>query len=371
MSAERQMPPRNATPLRPVYTTAKRNGSRLTEWGLFAVVGVMVLVGALALYNEYAPKMKVVPNTVEAGFKANRINVLLIGVGGPTHPGEGKDLADAIMVLSLKPSTRQAALISIPRDLWVKIGHDGVHRINAAHAIGEENGYPGGGPQLLRETVEQVLGQPIHAYIRLDFSAFEKVIDQVGGIDIYVYRPFYDFLFKDQFNRGWQHMNGKRALRYARSRYILSAEGNNFARELRQQQVIAAIRDKVRNLSTQQALSLVGIAHTVSSYSDTNLTTQQMVELYSMYRGLTDDKLRHVSLAPFLEVFMVTNPSDPGEAVRPPTGAYQQIHIMARNVFNGERPIVTRDEIQLQPPPPKPAVVPPSIGLENGAPTRY
>jgi len=294
MSAEPQTPPPRGTPLRPVYTSTKKNRSRATEWFLFAVLGVMLLVGALALYNEYAPKMKKVPNTVEAGFKTDRINILLIGVGGPTHPGEGKDLADAIMVLSLKPSTRQAALLSIPRDLWVNIGRDGVHRINAAHAIGEENGYPGGGPELLRETVEQVLGQPIHAYIRLDFAAFEKVIDQLGGIDIYVYRPFYDFMFKDQFNAGWQHMTGKRALRYARSRYILSAEGNNFARELRQQQVIAAIRDKVRNLSTQQALRLVGIARTVSSYSDTNLTTQQMIELYSMYRGLTDSKLRHV-----------------------------------------------------------------------------
>ncbi len=372
MSAEPQLPQNGrSTTLRPVYTNPKKNRSRITEWILFAVLFVIAIVGALALYTHYAPQFKKVPNTVAQGFKADRINILLIGVGGPTHPGEGKDLADAIMVLSLKPSTRQAALISIPRDLWVRVGHEGVHRINAAHAIGEEDSYPGGGPELLRETVEQVLGQPIHAYIRVDFAAFEKVIDALGGVDIYVYRPFYDFMFKDQFIQGWQHMNGKRALRYARSRYILSAEGNNFARELRQQQVIAAIRDKIRNMTAAQALQLVRIAHAVSSYTDTNLTTGQMIELYSMYHDLPASKLRHVSLAPFLQVFMVTNPTDPGEAVRPPSGTYLQIHILARNVFNGERPIVTRDEIQLQPPPPKPPHVPLSVGLENGKPTRY
>ena len=370
MSAEPQ-PRYERPPLRPVYADPKKKRFRITEWILFAVIAVIVILGALALYTEYAPRIKKVPNTVEQGFKADRINILLIGVGGPTHPGEGKDLADAIMVLSLKPSTRQAALISIPRDLWLRIGHWGSHRLNAAHALGEENNYPGGGPELLREVVQQVVGEPVHAYIRVDFAAFENIIDQLGGVDIYVYRPFYDFLFKDQFNAGWQHMNGKRALRYARSRYILSAEGNNFARELRQQQVIAAIREELATLNAQQAMQLVRIAETVSHYTDTNLTAGQMIELYSMYHSLPGNKLRHVSLAPFLAVFMVNNPADPGEAVRPPSGTYQQIHIMARNVFNGQRPIVTRDEIQMQPPPPKPARVPPSVGLENGQPTRY
>ena len=373
MSVQPEQPlyERATTPLRPVYTRPpQKRRFRITEWILFAVVAVILVIGALALYTEYAPRFKTVPNSVAEGFKQDRINILLIGVGGPTHPGEGKDLSDAIMVLSLKPSTRQAALISIPRDLWVRIGNE-THRINAAHAIGEEDGYPGGGPELLRETVEQVLGQPVHAYVRVDFAAFEKIIDDLGGVDIYVYRPFYDFMFKDQFNAGWQHMTGRRALRYARSRYILSAEGNNFARELRQQQVIAAIREKLRGMTAQQALKLVSIAHTVSSYTDTNLTAGQMIELYSMYHNLSDDKLRHVSLAPFLEVFMVTNPSDPGEAVRPPNGSYRQIQIMARNVFNGERPIVTRDEISLREPPPKPAHVPLSVGLDSGRPTRY
>lgn len=359
--------------LRPVYTPKdKKKRSRLTEWIMFAFIAVILIVGAIALYTQYAPSFKKVPNRVVDGYKADRINILLIGVGGPTHPGEGKDLADAIMLLSLKPSTRQAALVSIPRDFYVRIGRYGVHRLNAAHGLGEENGYPGGGPALLMDTVEQIVGQPMHAYIRVDFAAFEKIIDELGGVDIYVYRDFYDFLFKDEFHAGWQHMNGKRALRYARSRYIrASAEGNNFARELRQQQVITALREKLTNLSPQQALKLVQIAQTVSKYSDTNLTTGQMIDMYSMFHGITQEKIRHVSLAPFTDIFMVNDPADPGEAVRPRTGNYDEIHVIARSVFTSNKPIVTRDEIPLTPPPPKPNPVPPSIGLEDGRPTKY
>src|SRR5207253_5615343 len=193
------------------------------------------------------------------------------------------------------------------------------------HGIGEENGYPGRGPSLLMETVEQIVGEPMHAYVRIDFAAFEKIIDQLGGVDIYVYRPFYDSMFKDQFNAGWQHMTGKRALRYARARYVEgSAEGNNFARELRQQQVIAAMREKLGRLSAQQALQLVGIAQTVSKYTDTNLTTGQMIDLYSTFHDIPKTSIRHVSLAPFTDIFMVIDPTDPGEAVRPRTGDFNE-----------------------------------------------
>lgn len=359
--------------LRPVYEPRnKKKRSRITEWVLYSVAAVILIVGALALYTQYAPSFKKVPNHVADGFKSDRVNIVLIGVGGPTHPGEGKDLADAIMILSLKPSKKQAALISLPRDLYVRIGRYGVHRLNAAHGIGEEGGYPGGGPALLMDTVEQIVGEPMHAYIRVDFAAFEKIIDQLGGVDIYVYRPFYDYMFKDQFSAGWQHMNGRRALRYARLRYIdKSAEGNNFARELRQQQVITALRDKLKSLSVQQALQLVGIARTVSKYTDTNLTTGQMIQLYSEFHDIPKDNIRHVSLAPFTDIFMVTDPTDPGEGVRPRTGDYNEIHVVVRSVFTSNKPVVTADEIPLTPPPPPPAHIPISQGLEDGRPTKY
>jgi LCP family protein required for cell wall assembly len=251
------------------------------------------------------------------------------------------------MVVSLKPSTKQAALISIPRDLYVNVGRFGVHRINAAHDLGYKMGYRGGGPGLLAESVSAAIGQPIHAFARIDFKAFSKVIDDLGGIDVFVYRPFRDYLFNDMFEQGWQHMSGDRALRYARYRYVHGAEGNNFARELRQQQVVSAVKKKLQNLSAAQALRLFASATTVSKYTATNLGTGDMIELYRTFKDLPQGNLRHVSLAPLTEIFMVTTVGDTGEAVRPPGNNYARIQQATRDIFTDMRPLVNRDQIQL------------------------
>jgi LCP family protein required for cell wall assembly len=314
------------------------------QYLMYAFAALVLLISALAIYNHIAPTLKEVPNTVEAGLAQDRVNLVLIGIGGDKHPGRGKNLADAVIVLSLKPSTKQAAMISVPRDYYAPVGSYGMHRVNAAHALGDD-GYPGGGPALVMDTVSKILGQPMHAYVRIDFAAFEKIIDELGGVDIYVHRPFYDFLFKDSFQQGWQHMNGARALRYARYRYIMSEEGNNYARELRQQQVLAAIRDKVRNLSAQQALQLVAVARTVSQHTSTNLTTGQMIHLYSVYREMKPKQIRHVSLAPFTHAVKTNDPADPTPAVGPRAGDEREIQAMSREVFLDTEAIVTKSQI--------------------------
>lgn len=331
----------------PSYAAPAHKRKRgIAQWLMYSFVALLIGAAALGIYTRLAPSFHDVPNTVAEGQRQDRVNIVLIGIGGDAHPGRGKDLADAIMVLSLKPSTRQAAMISIPRDYYVSLGSHGKHRINAAHALGERE-EPGRGPALVMDAAQAILGQPMHAYVRIDFAAFEKIIDELGGVDIYVHRPFYDFLFKDGFSQGWQHMNGNRALRFARYRYVLSEEGNNYARELRQQQVLAAIRDKIRSLSPQQALRLVNVARTVSSHTSTNLTTGQMVELYTLYRNMRKEQLRHVSFAPFTRPVKTDDPADPTPAVGPQAGDNRQIATMARDVFLDSAPIVTKTQIQL------------------------
>jgi polyisoprenyl-teichoic acid--peptidoglycan teichoic acid transferase len=192
-----------------------------------------------------------------------------------------------------------------------------------------------------------VLGQPMHAFVRVDFAAFEKIIDEVGGIDITVQRGFYDFLFKDGFRPGRQHMNGERALRFARYRYVLSEEGNNYARELRQQQVLSAIRDKLSALPPQEVLKLVTIARTVSANTTTNLTTSQIVALYAHFRSIRPDHVRHVSLAPYTHEVRTDDPTDDTLAIVPRPGQEIAIRTMSRDVFHGTGPIVTPSEIRL------------------------
>ncbi|HEX8152667.1 MAG TPA: LCP family protein [Thermoanaerobaculia bacterium] len=325
------------------------------EYVLFALFAILIVLAGVAVWSQYDPEHKKVPNTLEAGFAQDRINIVFIGIGGDTHKGGGKDLADSIIFASFKPSTKQAAIISVPRDMWVKIGRYGTHRINQAHAIGNSSGYPGEGPGLLIDTLSELFNQPVHAFVRIDFAAFEKVIDDLGGVDIYCQRSFYDYLFRDGFTQGWHHLDGKRALSYARYRYVIGPEGDNFARELRQQQVIDALRDKLQKRGPQDAMRLIQAMSTLSSHTTTNLTTPQMVTLYRTFKDVKQSDVRNVSLKPFTEVFDVTRISDPGQAVRTKTGDYRELHQVAQTIFNGRGNIATEDQIQVAGTPAPPA----------------
>lgn len=311
---------------------------RIIEWTLFAVLALVAGVGALALYTMYAPSYRRVPNTVSTGVAADRVNILLIGVGGDRHPGGGKDLADAIIVASFRPSTRQVALLSVPRDLYTRIGRYGTHRINRAHAIGASTGYPGGGPALLMDSVTEVIGEPIHGFVRVDFEAFEKVIDALGGVDITVPHSFYDTLFRDRFVAGRQHMNGERALRYARYRYIDGPGGDNFGREERQQQLLTALQTKIAALTPADVVTLMRTTTTFSSATDTNLTKTQIIWFYRNFKDVQQSDIRHVSLRPYLEIFELRQIGDAGEALRPRGASLAPIRRAAETIFGEVRP---------------------------------
>ena len=339
-------PTRYSGPYRPGPREVPKptKGQSAIEYVLFGVFGVLFLLAAIALYAMYSPKHRLVPNLVAQGLEADRVNILVFGIGGSGHPTQDQ-LADSIVLISLKPSTKQAAIVSIPRDLWVRMGRFGTHRINYANQAGEMSGYPGEGAGLLCDTVSRTFNQPIHAFVRVDFAAFEKIVDQIGGVDVFCERSFYDFLFKDGFVRGWHHLDGKRALAYARYRYVIGPEGDNFARELRQQQVISAVRDKLQKTSPQTAFRLIQAASTLSSSSETNLTTTQMIQLYRMFHDIPQSQVRHVSLKPVTELFNVTRLAEPGIAVRTRTDDGRELQGLEANIFRSEREIRTPDQI--------------------------
>ena len=340
---------------RPREVPRPTRGQYAAEIALFSIFGILLVLAGIALYTVNSSSYRHVPNLVDEGLKQDRLNILVFGVGGQRHP-KNDQLADTIMLVSLKPSTGQAAVVSIPRDWWVRIGTYGTHRINYAHLVGNESGYPGAGPGLLTDTVSKIFNQPVHAYVRVDFDAFEKIIDAVGGIDVYCQRGFYDFLFKDGFAKGWQHLNGKRALAYARYRYINGPEGDNFARELRQQQVMNAVYDKLQHADSRAVIRFIAALPSLSSQTQTNLTTPQMISLYRRFREIDRRNIRHVSLKPLTQVFEVGRLTEPGEAVRPRTGDYRELQSIERSIFASESPITSADQIRFAatPAPPRP-----------------
>jgi LCP family protein required for cell wall assembly len=202
-----------------------------------------------------------------------RINVLLLGIGGAGH--DGPNLSDTIMVMSIDPVTKNAAMLSIPRDLYVKLPAVAKYgtqysKINAANVYG--------GPQYAAKIVSGIIGVPIHYYILADFSGFRQAVDAVGGVDINVAKSLYDPLYPcDSENgkycavnikAGLQHMNGAVALRYSRSRETTS----DFDRAARQQQVIAAVRTKALQLSTlTNPVKLASLVDALGSHVKTDL----------------------------------------------------------------------------------------------------
>jgi len=123
------------------------------------------------------------------GEENDRVNILLLGIGGEGH--EGPQLTDTIIFASYQPSTEKMGLMSLPRDMSVPIPGYGYRKVNHANAFGELDG-TGSGPILASSVIGEVLDEEIPYYVRIDFNGFADIIDDMGGIDVYVEKGFTD-----------------------------------------------------------------------------------------------------------------------------------------------------------------------------------
>ncbi|KKU13712.1 MAG: Cell envelope-related transcriptional attenuator [Candidatus Magasanikbacteria bacterium GW2011_GWC2_45_8] len=227
------------------------------------------------------------------GQQEDRINILLFGIGGEGH--DGAFLTDTIILASIKPSTKQLALISIPRDLIVPIpGGYGYRKINSADSYGEEI-QKGHGAEFAASVVEQVFALPIHYYARVDFKAFKEVIDRVGGVEVYIDRDFSDSLFPTDdykyrtvsFKKGLQTLNGQDALDFARSRHGNNNEGSDFARARRQQKILLALKDKLLSVNTIfNPNKISDIVGSLQRNISTDIEWWETAQLYKMAKNL-------------------------------------------------------------------------------------
>jgi LCP family protein required for cell wall assembly len=213
---------------------------------------------------------------------SQRITILLMGLDYRDWlSGDGPPRTDSMMLVTIDPVTRTAGMLSIPRDLWVEIPGFEHNRINTAYFLGETYKLPGGGPALAMKTVENFIGVPIQYYVVIDFYAFEQMINEIGGIDVLVTervkispigRTSY-YLEPKAY-----HMDGRRALAYARAR---KTEGGDFDRAMRQQQVALAVRDRVLGFNMVPTLvtKAPALYQELAGGLHTNLTFDQMLRL--------------------------------------------------------------------------------------------
>ncbi|MCL6511616.1 MAG: LCP family protein [Anaerolineae bacterium] len=231
-----------------------------------------------------------------------RVNILLLGIDQRAGERERAYRTDTMIVFTLDPVTMEAGLLSIPRDIWVPIPGNfdqPNYRINQANFLGDAYDYPGGGIALARKTVENFLGVPIHFVARINFTAFENFIDRIGGITIDVPEPIYDPEYPTEdygvevfsLPAGLQTMDGATALKYARTRH---SQNGDFDRARRQQQVILAVRDKLKNPHTL-ALLIAGAPEMLSELGSsikTDMTLDQMQQLAVLAQRIERDKIK-------------------------------------------------------------------------------
>lgn len=228
----------------------------------------------------------------------SRVTVLVMGID--QREGEvGPFNTDTMIVLSIDPVGKTAAILSIPRDLYINYPGIGEQRINAANRIGEERQYPGGGAEFAKRTVGRVLGIEVDYYMMVNFDSFLTLIEVIGDVEVcpptviddpkypdgsYGYKPVH-------FDPGCQNLPADRLLEYARTR---ATEGGDFDRAKRQQEVILAVRNKV--LSAGGVLDVVSNPVTLwDAMSDnvrTDINLNDMVSLALLAETIPSENIR-------------------------------------------------------------------------------
>ncbi len=306
----------------------KRKRSQKKHFWIFATL-ILVILFCVWLFSSqaFSTVTRIIFNQNPQLQETNgQTNILLLGIGGGSH--DGPNLTDTIIFASINQKTNTIHLISIPRDLWVVNGNTG-EKINEAYADGQDNN--GKGLVYTKAVVENVIGQPIHYGLRIDFGGFVKAVDLLGGLDVQVDETLDDYnypiegkeddscghtpeevqqfsatdsaemdawkLFSCRYthlhvDKGLQHMNGITALEFVRSRHGVGDEGTDFARSHRQQFVIEAFRNKVLSAGILfNPSKIVGLYGILKDSIDTDISQEDFAPFISLAQKLKSAKM--------------------------------------------------------------------------------
>ena len=330
-------------------------------WFWPLVVAIILTIGAVAFFyktgvilDKISSKDSSILDSLR-GFVSNedikktddgRTNVLLLGMRGVNVPGGGL-LADTIMIASFKDDEDKIALMSIPRDLYVKVpGKDYRSKINAVYAYGEENG-AGNGISEMKKAVSEVTGLTIDYGVVTNFVGFQQLVDAVGGIEIVLETNFYEtsqFVKGNECGgefilpKGKNVLNGEIALCYARAREHTS----DYDRAKRQQVILQALKDKLVSLGTLTDFSKVSkVLDALGHNVKTDMSSGEMKKFYSFYSGMNNPEIfqRVFENSPEGLLMVPQNvPALAGFVLIPRAGwdNYSEMHAICNNIFEIE-----------------------------------
>lgn len=281
------------------------------------------------------------------GKKRDRVNILLLGMGGKKH--EGGYLTDTIMLASLQFSSKKVSLISIPRDLSIPMDNNGWRKINNINAYAEAEEKGSGGTKASQD-LSKLFEIPIDYYIRIDFEGFEKIVDDLGGIQVDVDRTFDDYSYpiygreeaEDylsrfehlHFDKGLNNFDGSLALKYARSRHGTNGEASDFARARRQQKIIKAVKDKAMSTQILKPTVMSKILNDLSEHVSTNIGTWEAMRFYKHFKDIETSNIINKVIDDSENGLLVGTRNSSGAYVLvPSSGNFDEIRYLIHNIF--------------------------------------
>lgn len=217
-----------------------------------------------------------------SGAEANKITKepFVLYLSGVDNRGEltEKARSDVNILAVVNPTTKRVALINTPRDYYVDLaGTDSKDKLTHAGLYGVETSMA---------TLGNLYGIQVDHYIRIDFSGFISIIDAVGGVDVYSDQAFTSvgspgYYDPTTFAEGWNHLDGKSALAFARERHAFAS--GDIQRGINQMKVIDAMADKLK--SPTVLMSFSKLMDAVSDCFVTSLSQEQISALVRMQLG--------------------------------------------------------------------------------------
>ncbi|EKN68558.1 LCP family protein [Schinkia azotoformans] len=214
--------------------------------------------------------------------RVDNISILFLGIDDGEHTFSDSTRTDAMILATFNEKSKSVKMVSIPRDSRVElVGRGRMDKITHAHAYG--------GLDMAVNTVEKLFAIPVDYYVRLNFDAFIKIIDALGGIEIDV--PF-DIVEQNshreknkiKINKGLQKLNGEQALAYARTRKY----DGDVERGQRQQEILKAIIKK--GLSIRSMTKYGDVIESIGDNLTTNMTFDEMLAFHDYaYAGKNID----------------------------------------------------------------------------------
>ncbi|MBD3248003.1 hypothetical protein GF382_01780, partial [Candidatus Falkowbacteria bacterium] len=341
---------------------------------IFSVVG-FVLFSNMTMSSDQAdsifykiPFIGHIKQLVESSDKDlkgednDRINILLLGMGGKKH--QGGYLTDTIMLASLKVSEKKVSLLSIPRDLSIPVESGNWTKINNINAFAEFKEEDSGGIAI-SQALSDLLEIPIDYYVRVDFQGFVNIVDELGGLEVEVENtlsdpsypimgqednPDYEARFEHLYvEKGIQEMDGELALKFARSRHAAGIEGSDFARAKRQQKIITAAKEKL--LSTNYLLKpqiLTGIIGELKEHLSTNLKIWEMIKIWKDFKDVEKESISTKVLDNSANGLLYNTINEQGAYVLlPKNGDFEEIKYLVHNIFE-DAPLEKKQEVKVE-----------------------